>query len=282
MSASRELAGKVAVITGASRGIGRAIALRLARAGMDIAIGAKTELATAARPGTIHDTALAVEELGRRAVAVATDVRDEAQIERLIARAAEALGRIDVVVNNAGAIQWQRVADIPVRFVDRMLAINVRAPLLMARAAIPHLRAAGGGHIVNLCPPLPQPGVALDAWDGQAAYMVTKYGMSHLTVGLAGELLADGIAVNGLWPRTLIDTQATRVFAEWFDTQGTWRSPEIVAEACYALVTEPFAPARTGRLLHDEQVLADHGMTSFVQFEVPAPVAKHPGSLFGV
>ncbi len=264
--------GHVAVITGASRGIGRAIALRLARAGMDVAIGAKTEVATEARPGTIHDVAREVEALGRRAIAVPTDVRDAAQIERLVACTAKELGRIDVVVHNAGAIQWQPVADIAVRYVDRMIAINARAPLLLARAAIPHLKAAGGGHVVHLCPPLEKGAGLFGGWAGKTAYLATKYAMSHLTLGLAAELAADRIAVDGLWPRTLIDTQATRVFARWFATGGTWRAPAIVADACNILVHEPWSAAATGRLLFDEDVLRAHGVSSFAAYEVPPPV----------
>ena len=264
--------GHVALITGASRGIGRAIALRLARAGLDVAIGAKTEVATEQLPGTIHDVAREVEALGRRAVAVPTDVRDEAQIERLVERAVATLGRLDVVVHNAGAIQWQAVADIPVRLVDRMIAINLRAPLLLARAATPHLRAAGGGHVVHMCPPLDVAAPMFGGWAGKTAYLVTKFGMSHLTIGLAAELATDRIAVNGLWPRTLVDTQATRVFARWFDTSGPWRSPDIVADACHALVHEPWSPAATGRLLLDEEILAAHGVTTFAPYEVPSPL----------
>ncbi len=263
--------GHVAIVTGASRGIGRAIALRLAAAGMDIAIGAKTEVASAARPGTIHDVAREVEALGRRALAVATDVRDEAQVERLVARTVEAFGRIDVVVNNAGAIRWEPVETIAVRLLDRMIAINQRAPLLMARAAIPYLRTSGHGHIVNLCPPLERDAAVLGGWSGRTAYLTTKYAMSHLTIGLAAELAVDRIAVDGLWPRTLIDTQATRVFAAWFDTAGPWRSPAIVADACHALVTAPWSPAATGRLLLDEEVLAAAGVRDLSAYTVPAP-----------
>jgi citronellol/citronellal dehydrogenase len=264
--------GHVAVITGGSRGIGRAIALTLARAGMDIAIGAKTEVATEARPGTIHDVAREIAALGRRALAVPTDVRDAAQVGELVARAAAELGRIDVVVHNAGAIQWSPVADLAGRHLDRMMAINARAPVLLARAAIPHLRAAEGSHIVHLCPPL-EPGADLfGGWAGKTAYLTTKYAMSHLTLGLAAELAPDRIAVDGLWPRTLIDTQATRVFARWFDTTGPWRSPAIVADACHALVHETWSPAATGRLLIDEEVLLAHGTTSFAAYEVPSPV----------
>jgi len=264
--------GHAALVTGGSRGIGRAIALRLARAGLDVAVGAKTEVGTAARPGTIHDVAGEIEALGRRALAVPTDVRDPAQVERLVSRAVEAFGRLDVVVHNAGAIQWQAVADIPLRYVDRMFAINARAPLVLARAAIPHLRAAGGGHVVHLCPPLDPAAALFGGWAGKTAYLATKYAMSHLTLGLAAELADDRIAVDGLWPRTLIDTQATRVFARWFDTSGPWRSPAIVADACHALVHESWSPQATGRLWFDEQVLAAHGVTSFAAYEVPSPV----------
>ncbi|MEO6463267.1 MAG: SDR family NAD(P)-dependent oxidoreductase, partial [Candidatus Eisenbacteria bacterium] len=158
------------------------------------------------------------------------------------------------------------------RHLDRMMAINARAPLLLARAAIPHLRATGGGHVVHLCPPLERSAELFGGWAGKTAYLTTKYAMSHLTLGLAEELRADRIAVDGLWPRTLIDTQATRVFAGWFDTSGTWRSPAIVADACHALVHESWSDGATGRLLFDEDVLAAHGTTSFAAYEVPSPV----------
>ena len=269
---SLDRSGHVALVTGASRGIGRAIALRLARAGLDVVLGAKTEVESAGRPGTIHDVAREVVALGRRAVAVRTDVRDEGDIERLVAAGVAAFGRLDVVVHNAGAIRWQAVADIPVRLVDRMIAINLRAPILLARAAVPHLRAAGGGHVVHLCPPLERGAELFGGWAGKTAYLTTKYAMSHLTLGLAVELAADRIAVDGLWPRTLIDTQATRVFARWFDSSGTWRSPAIVADACHALVHEPWSAAATGRLLFDEDVLGAHGATSFAAYDVPFPV----------
>jgi citronellol/citronellal dehydrogenase len=268
--------GHVALVTGASRGIGRAMALRLARAGLDVVLGAKTEVESPGRPGTIHDVAREVAALGRRAVAVRTDVRHEAEIERLVAEGVAAFGRLDVVVHNAGAIRWQAVADIPARLVDRMIAINLRAPILLARAAVPHLRAVGGGHVVHLCPPLDAAAPMFGGWAGKTAYLVTKFGMSHLTLGLAAELAADRIAVDGLWPRTLIDTQATRVFAEWFDTGVTWLSPEVMADACHALVHEPWSPAHTGRLLLDEEVLAARGLTSFAQYEVASPVPPRP------
>lgn len=264
--------GHVALVTGASRGIGRAIALALADAGMDVAIGAKTEVATPERPGTIHDTAREVEARGRRALAVPADVRHADDIERLVARTVAELGRLDVVVHNAGAIQWQAVADIPVRYVDRMIAINQRAPLLLARAAIPHLASSGAGHVVHLCPPLDAAAPMFGGWAGKTAYLTTKFAMSHLTLGLAAELAPARIAVDGLWPRTLIDTQATRVFARWFDTSGPWRSPAIVADACRALVSEPWAPGATGRLLLDEEVLRAAGLTSFAQYAVPSPI----------
>ncbi len=271
---TQDLTGKVALVTGASRGIGKAIALRLARAGMDVAIGAKTTEATEQRPGTIHETAREIEALGRRAVAEPTDVRNENHVARLVERAVTGLGRLDVVVNNAGAIQWQPVADIATRYVDRMIAINFRAPLLLARAAIPHLKAAGGGHIVNLCPPLGLGALGIETWAGRTAYLMTKFGMSHLTLGLAEELSGARIAVNGLWPRTLIDTQATRVFAEWFDPMGLWRSPAIVADACHALVVQAPERAPTGRLWLDEELLAAAGFSSFEHYEVPVPVTK--------
>lgn len=264
--------GHVAVVTGASRGIGRAIALRLAEAGMDVAIGAKTEVETATRPGTIHDTARAVEALGRRAVAVATDVGDPAAIERLVAATVAAFGRIDVVVHNAGAIRWQAVADLPARHAERMIALNFRAPLLLSRAAIPHLREGGAGHLVFLCPPLDASAPMFGGWAGKTAYLATKFAMSHLAVGLAEELAADRIATSGLWPRTLIDTQATRVFASWFDTSGPWRSPRILADACHALVRAPWSATTSGRLWLDEEILAEHGLTSFAQYEVPSPL----------
>jgi citronellol/citronellal dehydrogenase len=268
------MAGRVALVTGGSRGIGRAVALRLAEEGASVATGAKTVTSSPKLPGTIHDTAREVEARGGRALAVRTDVRDEAQIAQLVEETIRHFGRLDVVVNNAGAIAWQPLADLPIRLFDRMTALNFRAPALVCREAIPHLRQAGSGHIVNLCPPLGLGALAAETWEGRTAYLMTKFGMSHLTLGLAEELLADGIAVNGLWPESLIDTQATRVFARWFEGHGRpYRTPALVADACVELVCQAPGRTTTGRLLIVEEFLTSLGWDSFDRYDVAPPPA---------
>ncbi len=265
---------RVAIVTGASRGIGKAIALKFARHGIGLAIAAKTVKPSHKTPGTIHDTVDEIKAIGADAIAVQTDVRDETQIENLVQQAVQHFGRVDILVNNAGAIVWRPLAEMPVRRFDLMMQINYRAPFLLARAALPHIKKQSGGFIINLSPP-PQigAGVATETWKDRTCYLMSKFGMSHLTMGLARELAGDNISVNSIWPNSIIDSQATRVFAEMFGAgPGTqWFSGDMVADACYEIVqTDP--SSLTGQLLIVEDFLEKRGVPDLTKYLVDCPL----------
>lgn len=267
-----ELKGKVAIITGASRGIGKAIALKLAGAGVNIAVGAKTVEASEKTPGTIYDTMREVEKLGSEALAVQTDVRFDEQIQALVQKTVERFGRIDIVINNAGAIMFQSVEQMPVKRFDLITQLNYRAPFILCHETIPHLRKQGEGHIINMSPPPKIGALAAEGWAGRTGYLMSKFGMSHLTMGLAEELRADNISVNSLWPASVINTQATRVFAGMLRVHGNvrWYSPELLADASLEILKT--SPAElTGQTVIAEDLLQLRGWTGFDKYEVAAP-----------
>lgn len=246
------------VVTGASRGIGRAIALRAARDGANVAILAKTAEPHSTLPGTIHTVAAEVEAAGGRALALAVDVRDAAAIESAIVRVVEVLGGIDVLVNNAGAIRLTGTLETPVARFDLMWSVNARATFACSRACLPHLLRSPNPHVLSLCPPL-----SLDSrWLApHPPYTLSKYGMSLLVLGMAAEFADRGVAFNGLWPRTVIATAALTMLGGRVHP-ASCRSPEIVADAAHAIVTRD-ARACTGRLLLDEDVLREEGVSDF-------------------
>jgi citronellol/citronellal dehydrogenase len=243
------LSGRVAVVTGASRGIGKALALRLAQEGADVVIAAKSETSSEKLPGTIYETAKSVEAMGRRALAMPTDVRDESQVERLIQRTIEQFGRIDILINNAGALWWQPVVDTPPKRFDLMMQVNVRAAYLGTYYALPHMKKQQWGHILGFTPPMhtnPNP--------GKVCYMISKHAIAMLAIGVAEEHRADNIASNVLWPRTIIESQASINWGMLDKSQ--WRTPEIVCDAAMTIFgQEP--RAFTGRQVIDEQVLTE-------------------------
>ena len=242
-----DLSGRVAFITGGSRGIGKALALRLAREGADVAIAAKTEQSTEKLPGTIHETAELVRAEGRRALPIVCDVRDEKSVEAAIAKTADTFGRIDIAIHNAGALWWQPVADTPVKRFDLMMSVNVRAAYLTAYYALPVMKRHKWGHILGFTPP-----VAAKGMPGKAAYMASKLGIAHLYMGLAEEVRADNIAANVLWPRTIIESQAS---INWgMLDRSQWRTPEIVCDAAMAVFAQEPA-TYSGKQLIDEHVL---------------------------
>jgi len=256
------LNGKTLFISGASRGIGLAIALRAARDGANVVIAAKTAEPDPRLPGTIHTAAAEVEAAGGRALALQVDIRDENAVQAAVARAAEHFGGIDILVNNASAISLTRTPDTPLKRYDLMMDINVRGSFVCAQACLPHLKKARNPHILSLSPPL-----NLDPkWLGvHAAYTTSKYAMSLIALGLAEELKADGIAVNTLWPQTIIATSALNVAQVGLGEMG--RKPEIMADAAWHLLTAD-ARALTGRSLIDEAVLRDAGVTDFSRYLV--------------
>jgi len=267
------LKNKVAIITGASRGIGKAIALKFAEHGVNIAVAGKTVESSEKTPGSIFDAVKAIEERGSEAIAVPTDVRFEDQIQNLVQKTVERFGRIDILVNNAGAIFWQPVEALPVKRLDLMMQINCRAPFILCHEAIPFMKKQSEGFIINMSPPAKIGGLAAESWAGRTGYLMSKFGMTHLTLGLAEELRPYNIAVNSLWPVHLVDTQATRVFAEMFKANRsiTWYSAEMVADACLEIITGN-PRELTGQALIVEEFLKSHGVTDFTKYEVACPV----------
>jgi citronellol/citronellal dehydrogenase len=257
------LKGKTIFITGASRGIGREIALRCARDGANLVLAAKTAEPHPKLAGTIHSVAAEVEQAGGRALAIQLDVRDEQAIDAAVAQAAAAFGGIDILVNNASAIALTGTLDTPAKRLDLMLGVNVRATFLMSRACIPHLRGAANPHILILSPPLSlQP-----KWfKNHTAYTISKYGMSMCTLGLAAEFAADGVAVNSLWPKTTIATAAIEVHFPPAILRAS-RKPAIMADAAHAVLTRDSRQA-TGHFYIDEEVLKAEGVTDFGRYAV--------------
>jgi citronellol/citronellal dehydrogenase len=263
------LGGKTLFITGASRGIGRAIALRAARDGANVVVAAKTTEPHPKLPGTVYTVAGEVESAGGHALPVAVDIRDEVQVESAVTQAVERFGGIDVLVNNASAIALTGTLDTPMKRFDLMHQVNVRGTFLCSQKAIPHLRRAANPHILNLAPPLHS--TLQPRWFApHAAYTMAKYGMTLCVLGMAEELRADGIAVNALWPRTAIDTEAIRLIAGQ-NARARTRSPEIVADAAYWILAQPSRDV-TGRFLIDEDVLREAGVTDLSRYQ-PAGVS---------
>lgn len=256
------LKGRTIFITGASRGIGRAIALKCAADGANIVIAAKSAEPHPKLPGTIHSVAKEVEAAGGRALPLQVDVRDEQQLAGAMERTAEAFGGIDVVVNNAGAISLTNVASTPPKRYDLMLSVNSRAVYLTAHLAAPYLRQSGNAHILSLSPPLNlQP-----KWLGPfAPYALSKFGMTILSLGLAEELREAGVSVTTLWPRTLVATAAIEFAVGNREMFEQSRKPAVMADAAYEiLVTEN--NALTGRQLIDEVLLGERGVTDFTAY----------------
>jgi len=260
------LAGKKIFITGGSRGIGLAIALRAAADGALIAIAAKTSDPNPKLPGTIHTAAAEIEAAGGKALAIQCDLRDELQIEAAVNQAAEAFGGIDILVNNASAINLTRTDATPAKRFDLMFDVNVRGTFLTSQAALPHLRKSGAEgrnpHILNLSPPLSMKPI----WfKNHVAYTMAKYGMSMCVLGMAEEFKRDGIAVNALWPRTVIDTAALQMIPDIDALAG--RKPEILADAAYIIFNRPAAEC-TGNFFVDDELLASEGITDLEKYSV--------------
>jgi citronellol/citronellal dehydrogenase len=264
-----DLSGRVAVVTGASRGIGKALALRLAREGADVVIAAKSEHSTDKLPGSIYATADEVRALGRRALPVVTDVRSDDAVRAMMERTLAEFGRVDILINNAGALWWQKVVDTPPKRFDLMMNVNVRAAYLCSYYALPYMVKQRWGHIVNMCP-----GISTTANPGRVCYMISKMGMARLAIGIAAEHASDGIAANALWPRTIIESQAS---INWgLSTRDQWRTPEILTDACMAIFSQP-PPGYTGRQALDEEVLAElAGMTNFDHYWCEGKAPEHP------
>jgi citronellol/citronellal dehydrogenase len=258
------LAGKTLFITGASRGIGLAIALRAARDGANIAIAAKTSEPHPKLVGTIHTAAEEIERAGGKALPLVVDVRDEAMVKDALAKTATRFGGIDVVVNNASAIQLTPVAETDMKRFDLMHQVNARGTFVVSKWAIPHLERAANPHILMISPPLDMKEKWFAPYTG---YAMAKFGMSLVVLGLAGEVRPKGIAVNALWPRTVIATAAVQNLLGGDAMIRRARKPEIMADAAYAIFSKS-ARDLTGRFLIDDDVLAENGVDDLDRYRV--------------
>jgi citronellol/citronellal dehydrogenase len=256
------LAGKTVFITGASRGIGLAIALRAARDGANVAVAAKTSAPHPKLPGTIHTAAEQIRQAGGRALALECDIRFEQQIEAAVARTVDEFGGIDICVNNASAISLTPTLKTDPKRYDLMHQINGRGTFLVSRACIAHLRGAVNPHVLMLSPPLN----LVPAWFAPyPAYALSKYSMSIYAMAMAEEFRADGIAFNSLWPRTIIATAAVRNLLGGEEAISRSRTPQIVADAAHAILTSN-SREFTGRHCIDEEVLLGIGVTDLEHY----------------
>jgi citronellol/citronellal dehydrogenase len=259
---SEGLNDRVIVMSGGSRGIGLAIALRAARDGARVVLIAKTAEPHPTLEGTIHSAAEEIERAGGQALPVVGDIRDDALVQSAVAQAADRFGGIDICVNNASAIDLSGSESISMKRYDLMQDINTRGTFLLSRTCIPHLRRSPNPHILTLSPPL---NLSSRFIGSSLAYSLAKYGMSLCTLGMSRELAADGIAVNSLWPRTTIGTAAVRNLLGGEDAVARTRSPEIVADAAYAILRRPSREC-TGNFFIDDEVLREEGVTDLSRY----------------
>lgn len=268
-------ANKTVIITGASRGIGKAIALRLAREGANIAIAAKSIEENAKLRGTIFSAAKEIEDAGGKALAVQCDIRFEEQIKNVVDKTIERFNGIDILINNASAISLTTTEQTEVKRFDLMHDINVRGTFLMTKACIPHLKKSSNPHILTLSPPL---NFDIKWFEKHVAYTISKYNMSMLTMGWAAEFKKNNIAVNSLWPATTIDTAAVRNLLGGEMLANMSRKPDILADAAFYILQRDPSEC-SGNLFVDEQVLSKEGITDLEKYSV-VPGAKLYSDLF--
>lgn len=264
------LKGKTLFITGASRGIGLAIALRAARDGANVAIAAKSAVANPKLPGTIHSAAAAVTAAGGQALALKCDIRDDAQVQAAVAATVETFGGIDILVNNASAIWLRGVLETPMKRFDLMQQVNARGSFVCAQACLPHLLRSSNPHILTLAPP---PSLNPVWWGAHTGYTLAKMGMSLVTLGLAAEFGPQGVAINALWPRTVIATDAINMLPGV--DAAACRRPEIVADAAHAVLTRKAAGFH-GQFLINDDVLTKAGITDLSSYAVDPSHALLP------
>ena len=255
------LQGKTLFISGASRGIGLAIAKKAAMDGANIVIAAKSVNTHPTLAGTIYTAAAEIEALGAKALALQVDIRDEQQVEQGVAKAVETFGGIDICINNASAISLTGTLQTSMKRYDLMHQVNTRGTFLVSKACLPHLLKADNPHILNLSPPL---NMQAKWFKNHTAYSIAKYGMSLCVLGLSAEFADKGVAVNALWPKTVIYTAALAAIGEEINAKNC-RKPEIVADSAYQILLKD-AKSHTGNFYIDEQVLIDAGVTDFEQY----------------
>ena len=278
--AAGSLSGRTLLVSGGSRGIGLAIALRAARDGANIVLMAKTGEPHPKLAGTVYTAAREIEDAGGQALPLVGDVRDDGDVARAVSSAVERFGGIDAVINNASAIDLSNTDDVDMKKYDLMQDINVRGTFLMSKLALPALRASDDAHILTLSPPLN----LSPHWAGKhLAYTMAKYGMSLTTLGLAEELKADGVKVNSLWPCTLIDTAAIRNMPQGERIAQAARGPEIMADAAHAVLTGSNLEnggLPSGNFYTDEAVLTAAGVTDFRPYSLGAPEDRLAPDIF--
>eukprot|EP00008_Paramoeba_atlantica_P008227 CAMPEP_0201475932 /NCGR_PEP_ID=MMETSP0151_2-20130828/1238_1 /ASSEMBLY_ACC=CAM_ASM_000257 /TAXON_ID=200890 /ORGANISM="Paramoeba atlantica, Strain 621/1 / CCAP 1560/9" /LENGTH=288 /DNA_ID=CAMNT_0047856145 /DNA_START=54 /DNA_END=920 /DNA_ORIENTATION=+ len=252
------LIGRVAVITGASRGIGRECALTLARAGCHIVVAAKSVTDTPNLPGTIFQVAKEVEKIGQKAIAIQVDVRDEQSVEAMVSKTIQEFGRIDILINNAGALWWKKMVDTPMKRYDLINGVNSRGTFMCTQKCLPHMIKNGFGHIINMSPP-----VQFDMLDGKIAYCISKFGMTLQAHGIAQELGGTGVAANALWPATAVESYATLNFG--LGGPSMWRKASIIADSVEMIVKED-PKVFTGYALIDEDYMRSRGVNDFKKY----------------
>lgn len=262
------LAGKTIFITGGSRGIGLAIALRAARDGANVAIAAKTAEPHPKLPGTIYTSAEEIEEAGGKALPLVCDIRDEGQSKAAIDKTAETFGGIDICINNASAIQLTPTEQTDMKRFDLMHQVNTRGTFMVTKFCVPYLKKAANPHVLMLAPPLD---MQTKWFAGHVAYSIAKYGMSLCVLGMAGEFAKAGIAVNALWPRTTIATAAIANIVGGGDMMRKSRKPEIMADAAHVVLTKP-AREFTGQFCIDDSVLYEAGERDFDKYRMDPAV----------
>jgi citronellol/citronellal dehydrogenase len=269
------LAGKTLFITGASRGIGKAIALRAARDGANIAVLGKTETPNPKLPGTVASAVADIEAAGGRAIGCVCDVRFEDQVQAAVDATVKVFGGIDILINNASAISLTPTLQTEMKRYDLMQQVNARATFLCSKLCLPHLLQSANPHVLMMSPPLT---LRAEWFAPHLAYTIAKYGMSLCVLGLAAEWVAAGVAVNALWPRTVIATAAVKNLLGGDATLARARQPEIVADAAHVILTRP-STERTGQFFIDEEVLREAGVTDFSRY-APGPESELLTDLF--
>jgi len=265
MAEQGSLAGRTILMSGGSRGIGLAIAVRAAADGANIALIAKTDQPDPRLPGTIHTAAEEIEKAGGQVLPIVGDIRNDEQVQAAVHSTVERFGGIDIVLNNASAINLSNVGDLPIKRYDLMLDINTRGTFLLTSLALPHLLNSDNAHVLTLSPPLDPDRRWLAA---HAPYTLSKYGMTMLTLGVAEQYRDQGVAANCLWPRTTIATAAIQNIAGGDAVMAVSRRPEIMADAAYQVLIQP-AKDYTGQTLIDDEVLSAAGVTDFDSYRYP-------------